>query len=84
VTAPVAVLAVVLWAFGLAACAGDDRSQAGQVPVSAYGMQAWLGTQLRGPDFRLLRDHGAGLFRFNLLTTSRDDRGRPPSQPTTR
>jgi hypothetical protein len=40
-------------------------------------MQAWLGTQLRGPDFRLLRDSGAGLFRFNLLTTSRDDRGPP-------
>jgi len=98
-TSRAALVAVALWAFGLAACAGDDRSQAGQVPtrggaqapageedqgrktVSAYGMQAWLGTQLRGPDFRLLRDSGAGLFRFNLLTTSRDDRG-PPAIPT--
>jgi hypothetical protein len=96
----VAVVAVVLWAFGLAACAGDGRYQAGQVPtqgrsaqaptgeedqarktVSAYGMQAWRAIQLPGPDFRLLRDNGAGLFRFNLLTSSRDDRG-PPAIPT--
>lgn len=97
---PVAVIAVVLWAFGTPACAGDDRSQAGRAPtqrpsppastggggqapntVSAYGIQAWRANELRGADFRLLRDNGVGLFRFNLLTTNRDDRG-PPAIPT--
>ena len=97
---PVAVIALVLWAFGSAGCAGEGRSQAGRVPaqdprapaptekedrvrrtVSAYGIQGWRGSELRGPDFRLLRADGVGLSRFNLLTSSRDDRG-PPAIPT--
>ena len=97
---PVAVIALVLWAFGSAGCAGEGRSQAGRVPaqdprapaptekedrvrrtVSAYGIQAWRGSELRGPDFRLLRADGVGLSRFDLLTSNRDDRG-PPAIPT--
>jgi hypothetical protein len=34
-------------------------------------MTAWR--PLRGPDLRLIRNNGAGFYRFNLLTSSHDD-----------
>lgn len=46
--------------------------------LPAYGIQAWQSYRLRRPDFRLLRRSGVGFYRFNLLTSSRDDRDPPP------
>lgn len=57
----------------------EEANPRAQKTIPAYGMQAWR--PLRGPDFPLIRSSGAGFYRFNLLTSSRDDR-EPPSVRT--
>lgn len=80
----VAVCAVAVLFVGLGCSSAEEP--AGSAPdaqggLPAYGIQAWQSYRLRRPDFRLIRSSGAGFYRFNLLTSSRDDR-EPPSVRT--
>ena len=59
----------------------EERALAAREGLPAYGMQAWQSNRLRAPDFRLIREIGAGFYRFNLLTSSDGDR-EPPSVRT--
>ena len=44
----------------------------------AFGMMAWRANKLGPADFALLRASGARYYRFNLLTSTRDDGERRP------
>jgi hypothetical protein len=58
--------------------ASEERKPRARERIPAYGIQAWQANRLRRPDFGLIRRSGAGFYRFNLLTSSRDDREPPP------
>jgi len=57
---------------------GEERTPPAREGLPAYGIQAWQSNRLREPDFRLIREGGAGFYRFNLLTSTNGDR-EPPS-----
>ena len=70
---------------GLPGCSdprsGEDTAPRAGQGLPAYGTQAWQSNRLREPDFRLIRENGAGFYRFNVLTSGDDDR-EPPSVRT--
>ncbi len=59
------------WSPGGVQAGTEERKSGARETVPAYGTMGWRA--LRGPDFRLIRNNGAGFYRFNLLTSRRDD-----------
>lgn len=76
----VSLVALAATAFAMLGPLADHSPRpalrAATADVPAFGMMAWRANALGPADFALLRGSGARYYRFNLLTSATDDRGR--------